>query len=368
MIKKIMMTMLFLHLSGCGGESDNSDTTNTPDLNSESSCTYELDLTSPNAPVSNKSVLTGTVCTSNSNTCLESLQSAAASAGYSLNGYQYSIDIKKVSSCQVQQASIVDIEVDPNSWSMQTGCYAASYKSVNSGDPLACGLISTFGDPVFDANFFAEVAIQQDFFGTYSPVYAFDECEGSYNALSFPNDFILFGKNLVNKVLKKTNNDIGVAAILAHEYAHQIQFDFGWIVDTEPTVRKTELEADFFSGYFLVVSRYQYTGQIIRGELIESYYNTLQEFGDFQFNSPTHHGTPHERSSAGLAGLETGIEAIRRNTLFSYPELHNAATSFIENQMLNKSNTSSNLLIPENRIEKLQLYIRGEIEAKEFNY
>lgn len=202
------------------------------------------------------------------------------------------------------------------------GCYSASYAGL-SNSQIGCGLLNGFGDPIFDQAFASESDRQDQFFGFVVPVSAFDECAGRQNALSFPAGFILYGRNLFYDALLKDITGAGIAGTLAHEYAHQVQFRMGWMRPNDSTARVTEMEADAFSGYYFRLAKGLNETQI-RG-----YLSAIQSKGDYLFNNPQHHGTPNNRLGAALLGMVTADDAIKRNTRFTYQQLHDYFIAFI---------------------------------------
>ncbi len=85
--------------------------------------------------------------------------------------------------------------------------------------------------------------------------------------------------------------------ILAHEYAHQLQFYYGLPSEPESTARPNELEADGMAGYL----RRGY-GKTTFAQIATAY-NFAYAIGDNQTTSPGHHGTPAQRKSAVRLGF-----------------------------------------------------------------
>jgi hypothetical protein len=165
--------------------------------------------------------------------------------------------------------------------------------------------------------------IAATFYGFPTLVVPFDECTGVRNALSLPIGVILFGRNLATSILVNTQSAVPVAGSLAHEWAHQLQFRNGWMRPTDSTARTTELEADAFSGVYM---------GLVKGfgtATLQAYFSTLASFGDYSFNSPSHHGTPTERVAAGLLGLAVADDMIRNGSRPTFLQLHNLFTSTI---------------------------------------
>lgn len=261
---------------------------------------------------------------------------------------------------------VITVDPPPQSIGVEKGCYSNSYNGANSSQ-IGCGLINTFGNASFDQRFFEEIQIQNSYWGLNTAVYAFDECQGKKNALSFPDGYILFGRNMVYDVILSTNSEIPVAGVLAHEFAHQIQFAYGWQNNYEPTVRRTELEADAFSGFYLAMVKAS------AGAEIGTYFDTLFNIGDYQFNNAGHHGTPTERRAAGIYGLEVAFQSMSTGYLYSYQELHSLFGNFKAN-FLDKNIEQivkldqKEISIPWDRAQKLKRLINGEIGVEKFDY
>ncbi|MEM8814483.1 MAG: hypothetical protein AAGE85_01505 [Pseudomonadota bacterium] len=198
------------------------------------------------------------------------------------------------------------------------GCYAASFAGLDSSQ-IGCGLINSFGDPAFDLQFSQEIAIQGSFWaGVPATVYAFDECAPDRkNAYAHPDRYILMGYWMARDVVFTTGSALPVAGVLAHEYGHQVQFQNGWMTSNEPTARRTELEADMWSGFYMALAK------AWTGPEINTYFQYLFSLGDFYFHDPNHHGTPNQRLAAGYVGFDVGYQVGTSGQPLSYVELHN---------------------------------------------
>ena len=234
------------------------------------------------------------------------------------------------------------------------GCYRSAYAGYGASG-LACGIVTTSGDIFFDQRLNEEILLQQAFFGSFAPVTFFDECHPSEaNALSLRAGFILFGIHMANKVVIQTGSNLAIAAVLAHEYAHQLQFGYGWSPPGASTVRDTELEADAFSGYYGALAKFW------AGRELQAYFDLFFASGDFNFNDPSHHGTPHQRLAAGLIGLETATLGVP----LTWFELHQVFTTRIANEVTRSSSTVSRLGgLPENVRTAIERGNRDFVEA-----
>jgi predicted metalloprotease len=98
--------------------------------------------------------------------------------------------------------------------------------------------------------------------------------------------------------------EFGLAYVIAHEYAHNVQFELG-IYQLQPAegVKAFELQADCMAGLWgnAVYREGRYDEQDV-----EQAISTAQAVGDFDFGAAQHHGTPDERRAAWLDGFRTG--------------------------------------------------------------
>jgi predicted metalloprotease len=99
--------------------------------------------------------------------------------------------------------------------------------------------------------------------------------------------------------------DFGIAYIIAHEYAHNVQEELG-IRSRGVTVKLFELQADCLAGAW-ANSEY-YAGLLEGGDYAEAV-GTADLVGDYDFTDPEHHGTPAERAAAWKFGYDTGSGA-----------------------------------------------------------
>lgn len=119
-----------------------------------------------------------------------------------------------------------------------------------------------------------------------------------------------FASDLYNGVLRglpgtgRAAGDFGVAYVLAHEYAHNLQREFGVFDQFRgATVRPLELQADCLAGAW---GNSVYRKGLLKPGDIEEAIGTALAVGDFDTNNAQHHGTPEERRAAWLLGFEGG--------------------------------------------------------------
>ena len=101
--------------------------------------------------------------------------------------------------------------------------------------------------------------------------------------------------------------DFGLAYLVAHEYAHNVQQELG-LTEMDPRygVEPVELQVDCMAG--LWGNSVYREGKLKPGD-VEEAISTVLAVGDFESGSPQHHGTPEERRAAWLIGYESGDPA-----------------------------------------------------------
>ena len=174
-------------------------------------------------------------------------------------------------------------------------------------------LIARSGDRDFD------LALAQTLFKLstvleVAPGFAFYDDHDGFNAyatrlvrLNGADGTVLFGAGFLKKLLRgKESPEVAVAAVCAHEFGHILQFKHNLkarVQNGDKTVKRTELQADFFSGYFAGLrkkERPNYPAAV--GALAQ--YNV----GDNRVNAPQHHGTREERGAAFVRGYEVAYK------------------------------------------------------------
>jgi uncharacterized protein len=102
--------------------------------------------------------------------------------------------------------------------------------------------------------------------------------------------------------------DFGLAYVIAHEYAHNIQEELGlFTVGQRAGVEPFELQADCMAG--LWGNSVYREGRLQPGD-VEEALSTATAAGDFDVNNPQHHGTPAERREAWLRGYRSGDPSV----------------------------------------------------------
>jgi predicted metalloprotease len=100
--------------------------------------------------------------------------------------------------------------------------------------------------------------------------------------------------------------DFGVAAAIAHEYAHNVQHDLGVLRLHRRSDMPFELMADCMAGMWANWAYYE--GRLEAGDVNEAA-TAFYDVGDRRFRSRHHHGTPRQRRAAFLRGYAGGGRA-----------------------------------------------------------
>ncbi|MGX1317491.1 hypothetical protein AB7M17_000944 [Bradyrhizobium sp. USDA 377] len=116
---------------------------------------------------------------------------------------------------------------------------------------------------------------------------------------------VLFGKRLLKKLMASAEApDAAVAGVCAHEFGHILQYKLHLdktLRAGQSTVKRVELNADFFAGYFAGVRKWErpsFNAAVIALTQFKS--------GDDMVDDKSHHGTPEERGKAIVKGYQTG--------------------------------------------------------------
>lgn len=184
----------------------------------------------------------------------------------------------------------------------------------------------------------------------------------TYNAISYSTGKIYYGYAIYYDA-KSKGGDIVNAMILAHEYGHQLQYIFGLPSVSESTARPNELEADGFAGYYL--RRPTGYNQTTFAQIAAAY-EFAQSIGDYQTNSPGHHGTPPQRRSAVRLGFLLGQYSLSAadfdyNFFYYYQGVLNGTYKAGKNSKYPEIDAYMSQYIDE--LRKIQ---SGEISADEF--
>ncbi|HXV26588.1 MAG TPA: hypothetical protein VD862_00955 [Candidatus Paceibacterota bacterium] len=164
-------------------------------------------------------------------------------------------------------------------------------------------LIWPSGNRMLDESFQAEGMLMVRVFGLSPRMFFFDDGNAP-NAMATsqvvnqmgPHGTLLIGLSLVQSELADNHGEaFSLVAILAHEFAHLLQFS----QRVQAPTPVMELQADFIAGWYLgFKSRFMYMD-------VQDAFRAFFSRGDYEFNSPNHHGTPEQR----LAAIQSGFAA-----------------------------------------------------------
>lgn len=219
-----------------------------------------------------------------------------------------------------------DATEDDGSCIDMAGCLGWLPNATQSGQ-----VISSFGNAQYDAKFSEEVALQSMFYEEIPTDVGIllEPSVEKKNAFASSDGYILFGYHLFHETLYNFG-ELPLAGILAHEWGHRTQQELHWQDYSQPAHR--ELEADAFSGFYLFLAKQWAWSRV------DQYYTAIMAFGDYNFNSPYHHGTPNERLAAARLGVEVAEHVVQNNQMLTYADLHEIFNTYIQSEIKPRDN------------------------------
>jgi hypothetical protein len=177
-------------------------------------------------------------------------------------------------------------------------------------------LIMSTGNRDFDYAFAQMLSRLTDVFGVLPGFCYYDDYDGE-NAMATTaikmkraDGTGLYGKRYLATCMAALESpEAVVSAVCAHEFGHIVQYNKKLDVrlkQGQPNVKRLELHADFFAGYFAGTRKLQKPDYPAAVFATNRYAR-----GDFVTDT-THHGTPEERAGAVVRGFETAYSE-RRN-------------------------------------------------------
>jgi predicted metalloprotease len=98
--------------------------------------------------------------------------------------------------------------------------------------------------------------------------------------------------------------DFGLAYVVAHEYAHNIQAELDlYRLNPRAGAKPFELQADCMAGLW---GNSVYREGRLQPDDVQEAMSTAAAAGDFDFQNAQHHGTPQERRDAWVLGFRSG--------------------------------------------------------------
>ncbi len=170
-------------------------------------------------------------------------------------------------------------------------------------------LITSTGNRDFDYAMAQMLSRLTDVFGVLPGFCFYDDYDGE-NAMATPetkmsraDGTVLYGKRYLVTCMSATESpEAVVSATCAHEFGHIVQYKYklaSRLKQGQPNVKRLELHADFFAGYFAGARKLQKPDYPAAVFATNRYGR-----GDFVTDT-THHGTPDERAAAVVRGFET---------------------------------------------------------------
>ncbi|HEV7872204.1 MAG: hypothetical protein JWR62_1144 [Modestobacter sp.] len=130
------------------------------------------------------------------------------------------------------------------------------------------------------------------------------------------DDTVVFSQALATRIWEGTLDltgqhggeaagDMGVVYVIAHEYAHDVQFEQGLLTAGLPSIA-TELHADCWAGAY---ARAKQDAGLLDTTDIPEAIATAARVGTYDYADPQFHGTPEQRVAAFQLGLDSGRPA-----------------------------------------------------------
>ncbi|MGZ8414519.1 MAG: hypothetical protein ACXW05_17465 [Gemmatirosa sp.] len=157
--------------------------------------------------------------------------------------------------------------------------------------------------------------------GGSHPFFTFNAVAATWNGKGHP-DKIAIGDGLLAAYDALGLDDVAPQAILAHEFAHHVQFEKAISIVGTPAEmsRFAELNADALAAYYLTHKR----GEGMKRKRVEQFLQVFFQIGDCSFASDAHHGTPNQRLAAARFGFTLADEAQRQGRIMPSARLHAA--------------------------------------------
>ena len=174
-------------------------------------------------------------------------------------------------------------------------------------------MIPKSGDPAFDYALAQTLAKISNMFDV-APGFAYYAGNNAYatrsTKMNGSDGTVVFGDGLLDQLLKRTDApDAAIACVCAHEFGHILQYKLGLydqLNKDAPTIKRVELQADFFAGYFAGIRKRE------RPSFPAAVFAMTQfTLGDESLNDPKHHGTHEERGAAVVRGFDVAFRERR---------------------------------------------------------
>jgi hypothetical protein len=208
---------------------------------------------------------------------------------------------------------------------------------INSEISIGPALNST-GSEKLDGILLSEAKALKNYFKIEVELAAYDD-KNSPNAFASPicrnlgcDGSVRIGKTLLLDEIVSASGYISVQGIMAHEYAHIVQFQ----QKSNLKGKYAELQADFLAGWYLGKAKY------LTPQELTPFAESLYKKGDYFFWDVQHHGTPKERASMMVAGFE--------NESLSLGDAYNKSISFLKSNFNELANSGSGIIVDQKSI------------------
>jgi hypothetical protein len=140
------------------------------------------------------------------------------------------------------------------------------------------------------------------------------------------NGLIILGDGLIQMFTEAgIEPKIAWIGIFSHEWMHQIQmqnffkwYPAGMFDSPAEQTRHIELEADFFSAYYMTHKR----GATLNWKSTTEFLELFFQAGDCSFDFEMHHGTPEQRMQSALLGYHLAASAQKKGKILTEEEVH----------------------------------------------
>lgn len=182
-------------------------------------------------------------------------------------------------------------------------------------DKAEVKMIASSGNREFDFALARTLSRLTDIFGVLPGFCYYDDYDGqnayatTATKLQRADGTVLYGKRYFQTAMKAPESpEVVVTATCAHEFGHIVQYKYRLtkrLNGGQATVKRSELNADFFAGYFAgrrKLEKPDYPAAVFATNRFSR--------GDFG-KDKDHHGTPDERAAAVVRGFETAYRQRR---------------------------------------------------------
>jgi hypothetical protein len=177
-------------------------------------------------------------------------------------------------------------------------------------------IITSTGNRDFDYALAQTLSRLSDVFGVLPGFCYYDDYDGenakatTATRMKRADGTVLYGKRYLIRCMSLAESpEAVVSATCAHEFGHIVQYKHkldGRLKQGQPNVKRLELQADFFAGYFAGARK------LDKPDYPAAVFATNRYSRGDHATDSSHHGTPEERAAAVVRGFETSYRQ-RRN-------------------------------------------------------